>query len=68
LVQTGWWDNSAQNKANPDPTAEVTWGEQSWEEMLFGAMLFRFLTEEESAQMRAERGMEQQTQEVASAR
>jgi peroxiredoxin/mono/diheme cytochrome c family protein len=68
LVQTGWWDNSAQNKANPDPSAEVTWGEQSWEEMLFGAMLFRFLTEEESVQMRAERGMDKQTQEVASAR
>ena len=68
LVQTGWWDNSAQNKANPDPTAEVTWGEQSWEEMLFGAMLFRFLTEEESEQVRAERGMDKQTQEVASAR
>ena len=34
LVQTNWWDNSAQNKANPDPSIDVTWGEQSWEEML----------------------------------
>ncbi len=47
LVQTNWWDNSAQNPANPDPSITVTWGEQSWEEMLFGAMLLRFLTEDE---------------------
>ena len=66
LVQTNWWDNSAQNKANPDPSIEVTWGEQSWEEMLFGAMLFRFLTEEESAEMRASRE-QGKTQDVASA-
>jgi len=61
LIQTNWWDNSAQNAANPDPTIEVTWGEQSWEEMLFGAILYRFLTEEESAEKRG-------SQDVASAR
>ncbi|MBT7335962.1 MAG: redoxin family protein [Gammaproteobacteria bacterium] len=67
LVQTNWWDNSAQNKANPDPSINVTWGEQSWEEMLFGAMLFRFLTEEESVEMRA--SIEQsKPSEIAAAR
>jgi len=30
------FDNSADNHANPDPTKEVTWGEQTWEEMMFG--------------------------------
>ncbi len=30
------FDNSADNMANPDPTKEVTWGEQTWEEMMFG--------------------------------
>jgi hypothetical protein len=35
---TAWWDNSANNPANPDPGAEVSWGEQSWEEMLVGFM------------------------------
>jgi hypothetical protein len=35
---TAWFDNSANNKANPDPTKEVKWGEQSWEEMLIGFM------------------------------
>jgi len=67
LVQTNWWDNSAQNLANPDPSVEVTWGEQSWEEMLFGAMLFRFLSEEEAAEIRAEIAAETETQDVASA-
>ena len=55
LIQNSWWDNSAQNKANPDPTIEVTWGEQSWEEMLFGAMLVRFLTEEEVAEIHSQK-------------
>jgi len=33
---TAWWDNSANNPANPDPKKDVQWGEQSWEEMLVG--------------------------------
>ena len=53
LVQTSWWDNSSQNPANPDPSIEVTWGEQSFEEMLFGAILMRFLDEEEVAELKA---------------
>ncbi len=36
IKATAWWDNSANNPANPDPTAPVKWGEQSWEEMLVG--------------------------------
>ncbi|MCW8193481.1 redoxin domain-containing protein [Proteobacteria bacterium 005FR1] len=39
------WDNSTQNPANPDPSIDVRWGEQSWEEMLFGAFRFRYLDE-----------------------
>jgi peroxiredoxin len=30
------FDNSADNLANPDPTKEVTFGDQTWEEMMFG--------------------------------
>jgi hypothetical protein len=30
------FDNSDANPLNPDPTREVTFGEQSWEEMMFG--------------------------------
>ena len=33
---TGWFDNSANNPRNPDPGAEVTYGEQSREEMMVG--------------------------------
>jgi hypothetical protein len=30
------FDNSANNKFNPNPAKEVTWGEQTWEEMMIG--------------------------------
>ena len=33
---TGWFDNSPNNARNPDPSSEVRFGEQSWEEMLVG--------------------------------
>ena len=29
-------DNSTKNKYNPDPTKEVRWGPQTWEEMMIG--------------------------------
>ena len=35
---TGHYDNSPNNPNNPDPRAEVRWGDQSWEEMLVGTM------------------------------
>ena len=33
---TAHFDNSPNNKYNPDPTKEVHWGEQTWEEMMIG--------------------------------
>jgi peroxiredoxin/mono/diheme cytochrome c family protein len=36
LWATGWYDNSANNPANPDPTAEVRWGKQTYDEMMLG--------------------------------
>ncbi len=33
---TGWFDNSAKNPANPDPTKTVRWGPQTYDEMLLG--------------------------------
>jgi hypothetical protein len=36
LVCAGYFDNSANNPRNPDPGAEVRFGEQSWEEMMIG--------------------------------
>jgi hypothetical protein len=36
LRATGWYDNSRGNPRNPDPEAEVGYGEQAWEEMMIG--------------------------------
>jgi hypothetical protein len=36
------FDNSPGNKSNPDPTKEVPWGDQVWEEMMIGWMDFVF--------------------------
>ena len=33
---TAWYDNSANNPYNPDPSKEVHWGEQTTEEMMMG--------------------------------
>jgi hypothetical protein len=30
------YDNSVNNRYNPDPTKEVKWGDQTWEEMMIG--------------------------------
>ena len=54
IVYTNWWDNSAQNPANPDPEREVPWGQQSWDEMLFGVGSLRYLTDEEVADHKAD--------------
>jgi hypothetical protein len=39
IVATAWYDNSAANKSNPDPTKEVLWGEQTWQEMQYTGVL-----------------------------
>jgi hypothetical protein len=36
IESTGTFDNSANNKHNPDPNSEVRYGDQSWEEMMIG--------------------------------
>lgn len=36
------WDNSRYNIANPDPSKEVIWGLQTWEEMMVGWMYYVF--------------------------
>ena len=38
VVSHAVFDNSAKNKLNPDPSATVRWGEQSFDEMLIGYM------------------------------
>ncbi len=36
LLCTAKFDNSEDNLANPDPSATVRWGDQSWDEMMLG--------------------------------
>ena len=40
IVSTAWYDNSKANKANPDPTKDVWWGDQTWEEMMFTGLTY----------------------------
>jgi hypothetical protein len=42
LRTSAWYDNSAANKANPDPSVDVHWGDQTWEEMQFTALTLTF--------------------------
>jgi len=41
----GWFDNSKENRANPDPSRDVRWGQQTWDEMLYGVLRYRDLDE-----------------------
>lgn len=45
LVATYLYDNSKRNPANPDPSKEVVWGEQSFEEMFFTQLRYRWVDE-----------------------
>jgi peroxiredoxin len=41
MVFRATFDNSEMNPSNPDPSDEISWGEQSWQEMFFG--FFRYI-------------------------
>jgi hypothetical protein len=41
VVYTQVFDNSSQNRANPDPARTVRFGEQTWDEMVFGVIRYR---------------------------
>jgi mono/diheme cytochrome c family protein len=36
ILVTGYFDNSAKNKYNPDPTKPVRWGDPTYDEMMIG--------------------------------
>ena len=40
LEATAHYDNSTANKWNPDPTKEVHWGEQTWQEMQYSGITY----------------------------
>ncbi len=41
IIHTTTYDNSPQSDTNPDPSATVAFGLQSWEEMLYGGISYR---------------------------
>ena len=45
LIAHYWYDNSKENPANPDPKRAVPWGDQSWDEMFYTAIRYRWLDE-----------------------
>jgi hypothetical protein len=45
LIAHTVYDNSKGNPANPDPSKTITWGEQSWQEMLYTALRYRWVDE-----------------------
>jgi len=40
IRSSAWYDNSTANKSNPDPSKDVHWGDQTWQEMQFTAFTF----------------------------
>ena len=40
ITSTAWYDNSATNKSNPDPSKDVKWGDQTWDEMQYTGFLY----------------------------
>ena len=54
LVVRAAFDNSERNPANPDPGAWVRYGEQTFEEMLFGYFLYRDLDGVSAARVAAD--------------
>jgi hypothetical protein len=40
LVSMAWYDNSPTNKANPDASKDIKWGDQTWEEMQYTGFLY----------------------------
>jgi len=48
LIANYWYDNSRQNPANPDATKTIVWGDQSWEEMFYTALRYRWTGETSS--------------------
>lgn len=43
---TAWYDNSANNPANPDPKKTVRWGPQTHEEMMLGYLEYYLVNED----------------------
>ncbi len=52
---TAWHDNSEANRANPDPTQWIGWGQRSFDEMYHAHVNMTYLTDEDYQQIISER-------------
>ena len=52
---TAWHDNTAANRANPDPTQWVGWGQRSYDDMYHAHVNITYLTDEDYEQIVAQR-------------
>ena len=48
------FDNSEANLTNPDPSIDVTWGDQTWEEMMIGFFTTREVDEVDFDKLKAQ--------------
>ena len=52
---TAWHDNTAANRANPDPTQWIGWGQRSFDDMYHAHVNVTYLTDEDYEQIIADR-------------
>ena len=48
---TAWHDNTAANRANPDPTQWIGWGQRSYDDMYHAHVRYIELAEDDYEQM-----------------
>ena len=58
IEATAWYDNSANNKYNPDPTKTVKWGDQTFEEMMIGFFNYKVPVGRPEPQVKTTTGVE----------
>ena len=61
LHLTAWHDNTASNRANPDPTQWVSWGQRSYDDMYHAHVNVTYLTDEDYEQIIEDRKNASQT-------
>jgi len=62
---SAWHDNTSSNRANPDPTQWVGWGQRSYDEMYHAHVWYVELTDEDYEQLTKERARSTQSRESA---
>jgi len=48
---SAWFDNSPANRFNPDPSAEVRFGDQTWDEMMVGFIELALASDQDLTQL-----------------